>query len=207
MNGELMLFGYQSESDGLAKIRVIDDRGQPWFVAVDVCNVLGIDNTSGATSRLDPDERQTASIPDSLDRDRDTTLVSESGLYSLVFASRKPEAKRFRRWVTGEVLPLIRRTGRYVAATAEGEAPPQIDARALNEAQTYPVERTDPGTAAITRYRDLRCRRVRLNQKVAKAQLDLAELRRQEMAAVEAEMSASVDAARVLGGYPSPGTE
>lgn len=82
---------------------------EPWFVAVDVCNVLDISNVTQAMQRLDEDERSMFNIG----RQGETNLVNESGLYSLILRSRKPEAKRFKRWVTHEVLPAIRRSGRY----------------------------------------------------------------------------------------------
>lgn len=97
------------------QIRVItDEQGEPWFVAADVCSTLGIGNVSQALSRLDADEKTLISNegapaggPQSL------KLINEAGLYTLVLGSRKPEAKRFKRWVTHEVLPAIRRTGSY----------------------------------------------------------------------------------------------
>ena len=98
-----------------SQIRVFtDEQGEPWFVAADVCSTLGIGNVSQALSRLDgyektliSNEGAPAGGPPSLN------LINEPGLYTLVLGSRKPEAKRFKRWVTHEVLPAIRRTGRY----------------------------------------------------------------------------------------------
>lgn len=87
--------------------------GQTWFVAKDVCKVLGISNHKDAVSRLDDDERWGVGITDPLGGTQRMSAVSESGLYHLVFQSRKPEARRFRRWVTMEVLPEIRRTGSF----------------------------------------------------------------------------------------------
>jgi hypothetical protein len=91
-----------------------DEQAEPWFVAADVCSTLGIGNVSQALSRLDADETTLISNegapaggPQSLN------LINEPGLYTLVLGSRKPEAKRFKRWVTHEVLPAIRRTGSY----------------------------------------------------------------------------------------------
>ena len=85
--------------------------GEPWFVAADVCAVLEIGNPSQAVSRLDDDERTLISN----EGGSPTNAVSEAGLYSLVLSSRKPEAKAFKRWVTHEVLPQIRKTGAYAA--------------------------------------------------------------------------------------------
>lgn len=86
---------------------------EPWFVAKDVCEVLGIANHKDAASRLDEDERRGVGITDPIGRPQTVTAVSESGLYSLVFQSRKAEAKKFRKWVTSEVLPSIRKKGYY----------------------------------------------------------------------------------------------
>lgn len=98
--------------DSLVRIHN-DEDGKPWFVAKDVCAILGIQNPSDTVSKvLDDDERgiDTIYTPSG---DQEMLVVSESGLYSLVFRSRKPEAKRFRKWVTAEVLPALRETGGY----------------------------------------------------------------------------------------------
>jgi hypothetical protein len=95
------------------QVRVItDDHGMPWFVAADVCAVLGVGNSRQALTRLDDDEKGVFSI-DTLGGTQSMTTVNEPGLFALVLGSRKPEARRFKRWVTHEVLPTIRRTGRY----------------------------------------------------------------------------------------------
>ena len=92
------------------------DDGEIWFVAKDVCKVLSIKNHKDAVSRLDDDEKDEVGITDPIGRTQKTLIVNESGLYSLVFMSRKPEAKKFRKWVTSEVLPSIRKTGSYSIA-------------------------------------------------------------------------------------------
>lgn len=92
---------------------IIDDA--PWFVIRDVCMVLGIANGRDATSRLDSDGVGSTDVIDSMGRSQTASIVDESGLYELIFQSRKPEAKAFRRWVTGTVLPTIRKTGGYQA--------------------------------------------------------------------------------------------
>lgn len=98
-----------------ATIRVvIGEEGEPWFVASDVCAALDISNHRMAVSRLDDDERGISSI-DSLGGVQSTLTVNESGLYNLILTSRKPEAKRFKKWVTSQVLPAIRKTGGYGA--------------------------------------------------------------------------------------------
>jgi len=100
--------------------------GQPWFIAKDVCDVLEHSNSRMAVSGLDGDEKG-ISIVDTPGGAQEVGVVSESGLYNLVFTSRKPQAKAFRRWVTNEVLPAIRQTGRYEAAPASGPRGVQID--------------------------------------------------------------------------------
>lgn len=104
------MFNFSQEK---TPIRVQLINGEPWFVAKDVCEVLGIANHKDAASRLDDDERHGVGITDPIGRRQTVTAVSESGLYSLIFQSRKPEAKKFRKLVTGEVLPSIRRKGYY----------------------------------------------------------------------------------------------
>ncbi len=112
-----------------APIRTLLRDEQPWFVAADVCRVLEITNSRDAISELDEDEREIATA-ESLRSNVATTdvripnrgmqIISESGLYSLVFKSRKPEAKVFRKWVTSEVLPALRETGKYVLPQNDG---------------------------------------------------------------------------------------
>lgn len=94
-------------------VRVTDRDGVPWFVLSDVCQALGIANVGNAAARLDDDERDSVRIADAIDRQRETVVVSESGVYALVFTSRKEAAKRFKRWVTHDVLPAIRQTGQF----------------------------------------------------------------------------------------------
>lgn len=102
------------------RVRVMN--GQTWFVAKDVCKVLGIEKARNAVSRLEDDERGPVLV-DTLGGTQRMSAVSESGLYHLVFQSRKPEARKFRRWVTGEVLPQIRMTGGYRADLRRDESP------------------------------------------------------------------------------------
>lgn len=95
------------------QVRIVtDDAGIPWFVAADVCSALALGNSSQALTRLEADEKGVIST-DTPGGRQSMTTVNEPGLYSLILSSRKPEAKRFKRWVTHEVLPAIRRTGRY----------------------------------------------------------------------------------------------
>lgn len=115
----LTTFDFQAQP-----VRVLTRDGAPWFVAVDVCRVLDLSNSRDAVAALDEDERLTVGNADGRNPNVATTdiripnrglqVISESGLYALVFRSRKAEAKAFRRWVTAEVLPQIRTTGGYV---------------------------------------------------------------------------------------------
>jgi len=98
-------------------IRIIDREGEPWWVAVDACGTIGTE-TRDLRKVLDDDEVDTIHITDAAGRQQEMLVISESGLYSLILRSRKPEAKPFRRWVTHEVLPSIRRTGSYAAPAA-----------------------------------------------------------------------------------------
>jgi len=101
--------------DGQPVRTIINDDGNPWFVHADACRVLDITNSGNAAARLDSDEKGVHSM-DTLGGRQELTIISESGLYSLILTSRKPEAKRFKRWITSEVIPSIRKTGRYGAA-------------------------------------------------------------------------------------------
>lgn len=95
-------------------VRVVSRNNDPWFIANDVCKALGYSNTSKAIAdHLDDDERYN----ESLDRGGSLLLISESGLYALILRSRKPEARKFAKWVTSEVLPTIRKTGSYQSDT------------------------------------------------------------------------------------------
>ena len=87
-----------------------DENGEPWFVAADVCRVLDIQNATDAVKNLDDDEQSRYCLGSG---GSDRIIINESGMYSLIFRSRKPEAKKFRKWVTEEVLPSIRKTGSY----------------------------------------------------------------------------------------------
>lgn len=106
MENKLMIF----ENDAFGKVRTLNLNGEPWFVAVDVCSVLDLSNPTIAVSRLDEDERAKFN----LGRQGDATIVNEPGLYTLVLGSRKPEAKAFKRWITHEVIPAIRKYGGYM---------------------------------------------------------------------------------------------
>ena len=87
-----------------------DKNGEPWWVAKDVCDVLTLTNPTEAIRALDVDEKSTLRISEG---GPEVNIINESGLYSLIIRSNKPEAKKFKRWVTEDVLPSIRKTGSY----------------------------------------------------------------------------------------------
>ena len=117
------------------KVRVvIDKHGNPGCVGKDVCDVLGLDNVRRALDRLDGNEFTTSKVIDSIGREQETYVVNESGLYSLIMTSRKPEAKAFKKWVTSEVLPTIRKTGSYGHNSQQQFDPHNLDPDAMLEA-------------------------------------------------------------------------
>lgn len=104
------VFSYRGES-----FRALQIDGEPWFVLKDVCAAIGIKDHVTVSKRLDEDEVDLAQVIDGMGRSQETTVINESGLYSVILRSDKPEARPFRKWVTSEVLPTIRRTGSYQA--------------------------------------------------------------------------------------------
>lgn len=130
---QLSVFNFNGQA-----LTVIDDGNQPWFIANEVCKALGIANNRDAVSRLDDDEKLirkifvsgqfkdddklVSEIPTS-GQNRDIMTINESGLYSLTLTSNKPEAKAFKKWITSEVLPAIRKTGTYSLATKTATSP------------------------------------------------------------------------------------
>lgn len=117
MTNEIKIF----ESPEFGRIRTVsDERGEPWFCLADVCKVLGLKQRH-VRERLDDGVVSTDTISDSLGRTQMANFVSEDGLYDVILDSRKPSARAFRKWVTSEVLPQIRRTGGYVPLSAEDD--------------------------------------------------------------------------------------
>ena len=108
MDNKIQAFDFNERA-----VRCIMKDGEPWWVAKDVCDVLGIQNARDAISVLDEDERNTVGISDGIRGNPNMNIISESGLYTLILRSNKPEARPFRRWVTHEVLPVLRKTGSY----------------------------------------------------------------------------------------------
>lgn len=104
---ELQIFNYEGNA-----VRTFDQSGNPWFAAADICRVLEISNSRDAVARLDEDEKGVVST-DTPGGKQNLTIVNEAGLYTLILGSRKPEAKKFKRWVTHDVIPSIRKHGVY----------------------------------------------------------------------------------------------
>lgn len=117
---DLTVFAFDS-----AAVRTLVRDGDPWFVAGDVANVLGYRDASNMVRMLDEDEADTHNLSTSSEngvvQDREVTIINESGLYACVLKSRRPEAKAFRKWITSEVLPALRRNGQY-AVPGPGQA-------------------------------------------------------------------------------------
>lgn len=117
---ELQVFTYKN-----SEVRTVERDGEPWFVLKDVCEVLALGSPHKVAERLDEDERNQIPVIDSIGRQQETTVINESGLYNVVLRSDKPEAKPFRKWVTSEVLPSIRKHGAYMT-------PETLEAAILN---------------------------------------------------------------------------
>lgn len=113
---EIQIFNYNN-----TQVRTIEMNGEPWFVLKDVCEILGISKYRDAAARLDEDERGSVRL-DTLGGKQEMTAINESGLYNVILRSDKPEAKPFRKWVTSEVLPAIRKTGSYSTAAKPSKA-------------------------------------------------------------------------------------
>lgn len=122
---ELQVF----ENPDFGQVRTVTKDGEPWFVAADVCRALGLEQVTNTIRRLDDDEKALISIKGISKGNDQVSIVNEPGLYSLVLGSRKPEAKNFKRWITHEVIPSIRKTGSY--SIQEPETPAQLRAKAM----------------------------------------------------------------------------
>lgn len=105
MTNNIVQFSFEG-----TQVRTIIQNGEPWWVLADVCKVLELTNPSKVSGKLDADEKANLK----LGFGSDATIINESGLYSVILTSRKPAAKRFKKWVTSEVLPAIRKTGGYM---------------------------------------------------------------------------------------------
>lgn len=118
---EISIFAFES-----AAVRTLDLNGEPWFVATDIAKILGYRDAPNMIRNLDDDEAATHIVSsrsdksvEGVEQNREVTIISESGLYACILKSRRPEAKSFRKWVTSEVLPSIRKRGSYIVPGAE----------------------------------------------------------------------------------------
>ena len=124
------------ENNEFGEIRTITDKqGEPWFVGKDIAQILEYSRpTKAIQDHVDYEDRDEVPIQDSIGRNQNTPIINESGLYSLIFSSKMKKAKEFKRWVTSEVLPAIRKDGGYMV-TKEGETEEELISRALILAQ------------------------------------------------------------------------
>ena len=128
---ELQVFTYEKK-----EVRTIQKNGETWWVLKDVCGALGLRNPTVVADRLDDDERAKFD----LGRQGETNIVNESGLYNVILRSDKPEAKQFKRWVTHEVLPQIRKHGMYATDAAKLEAQQKRASAMLLNAQSRALQ-------------------------------------------------------------------
>ncbi len=142
------------ENKDFGSVRVVEQDGEPWFVAKDVCNILGIDSSNVSRSGFLDEDEKGLYIIQTLGGEQNILFVSESGLYSLVFRSRKPEAKAFSKWVRSEVLPSIRKTGSY-SVTAQGIAPVSQDFQAVFKAMSLFMDKNQAALCANTAVKNL----------------------------------------------------
>jgi prophage antirepressor-like protein len=135
--------------EGEHLVRQIEKQGELWFVAPDVCRVLGVKNVSDAVDRLDEDEKGIVTI-ETPGGDQAVNAVSEAGVYRLVFTSRKPIAERFKRWLAHDVIPKIRKTGSYGPAVED--AGPAMEQRPFPD---WPMEELRTKRGVVDMYRML----------------------------------------------------
>ena len=119
------------QNDKFGQIRVVEKDGDGWFVAADVCKALDLGQVTNTIRRLDDDEKALISIKGINKGNDKVNIVNEYGLYNLVLASRKPEAKTFKRWITHEVLPSIRKNGKYELLPAACDDEQYLDVQKL----------------------------------------------------------------------------
>lgn len=131
---EIQVWNYES-----SEIRTVQVNGEPWFVLADVCKVLEISNSRNISSRLEPDEKG-VTLVDTLGGTQQMTIINESGLYTVILRSDKPQAKPFRKWVTSEVLPSIRKHGSYSVQSQFADLSPQLQVLIQMETRQKQIE-------------------------------------------------------------------
>ncbi len=127
------------------QIRVTLIKGEPWWVLKDVCKVLEIKDSHAAARKLDEDERYLIPLIDKMGREQKTTVINQSGLYTLILRSDKPQAKPFRKWVTSEVIPSVMKTGKYEVKPEIKEAPEPKPVPEEAAGRYYPEKATSIG--------------------------------------------------------------
>ena len=130
----IQVWNYES-----SEIRTVQVNGEPWFVLSDVCKVLEISNSRNISSRLEPDEKG-VTLVDTLGGAQQMTIINESGLYTVILRSDKPQAKPFRKWVTSEVLPSIRKHGSYSVQSQFADLSPQLQVLIQMETRQKQIE-------------------------------------------------------------------
>ncbi len=129
MKNQLTVFNYENN-----QVRSVAIKGEPWFVLADLCKVLELSNSRKVAERLDPDEKAVTQSY-TLGGKQKMTIVNESGMYAVILRSDKPQAKPFRKWVTSEVLPTIRKTGSYAVKPVDELKAKRVETARMN-AQT-----------------------------------------------------------------------
>lgn len=156
---ELTTFVFEAQ-----QVRTTTINGEPWFVGRDVATILGYAKPQNAISaHVDEDDRKGAPIQGTLGGTQEMTIINESGVYSLVFGSKLPEAKKFKHWVTSEVLPTIRKTGKYKIPDNPMEALKLMfdiqvtDNQRINDIETKVVDLSENALLTSTEYNYLAC--------------------------------------------------
>lgn len=147
MNG-LQVFNYHDK-----EVRTVQRDGEPWWVLTDICEALELKSPHKVAARLDDDEKGRTFLP-TLGGEQELTIVNEPGLYTVILRSNNPEAKKFKRWVTHEVLPSIRKTGAYATQPDARLEALTEEVRKLTECVATIIERLNEPTLQISQTRD-----------------------------------------------------
>lgn len=132
---EIQVWNYES-----SEVRTVQVNGEPWFVLSDVCKVLELSTPARVAERLEKDEVSQTHTIDRMGREQKTTIINESGLYTVILRSDKPQAKPFRKWVTSEVLPSIRKHGSYSVQSQFADLSPQLQVLIQMETRQKQIE-------------------------------------------------------------------
>lgn len=132
---EVQVWNYES-----SEVRTVQVNGEPWFVLADVCKVLELSTPARVAERLEKDEVSQTHTIDRMGREQKATIINESGLYTVILRSDKPQAKPFRKWVTSEVLPSIRKHGSYSVQSQFADLSPQLQVLIQMETRQKQIE-------------------------------------------------------------------